>query len=305
MPSASELITAKANPTVLSVDDEALHNEDLSWRLRRAGYRVELAESGSDALARIAEGGIDAVLLDINLQGAMTGLDVLREVRATADQTELPIIMVTAGGDEETVIGSLELGANDYLTKPVRFPIALARLKTQIALAHAFAQLRKCALHDPLTGLANRVLIDETITQAAARSSRAGNTFALVLLDLDDFKRVNDQHGHAVGDSLLITIAQRLSSVVRESDTVGRLGGDEFILILEGLERPEQIDFPLRRLRSAMDKPFVIQGHTIMSGASIGHCMWNGDRDCDIDAMLHAADLEMYAQKSARKTAAG
>lgn len=305
MASATELIPAKANPTVLSVDDEALHNEDLSWRLRRAGYRVELAESGSDALARIAEGGIDAVLLDINLQGAMTGLDVLREVRATADQTELPIIMVTAGGDEETVIGSLELGANDYLTKPVRFPIALARLKTQIALAHAFAQLRECALHDPLTGLANRVLIDETITQAVARASRAGNTFALVLLDLDDFKRVNDEHGHAAGDALLIAIAERLGRVVRESDTVGRLGGDEFILVLEGLDRPEQIDFPLQRLHAAMAKPFTVQGHAIQTGASIGHCLWNGRRDCDTDAMLHSADLDMYAQKSARKAVAG
>src|ERR671923_2512964 len=129
-------------PSLLVVDDEELNREGLARHLRRHGYAVSLAKGGREAIQQLGEGRFDLVLLDIMMPG-MNGLEVLKFLRRVDSLIDLPIIMVTARGESEDVVEALELGANDYVTKPLNFPVALARIRTQLALRRAVAQVKE------------------------------------------------------------------------------------------------------------------------------------------------------------------
>jgi PleD family two-component response regulator len=193
---------------------------------------VVTADSGLSALDILGTRRIDAVLLDVMMPG-MSGIETLRRLRESRSLAELPVIMVTANSQSDDVVEALELGANDYITKPIDFPVALARIRTQVSTRRA----------DALTGLPNRALFKERLERAIARS-RDGRpaAHAVLFLDIDRFKSVNDTIGHLGGDELLIGIARRLESVLRSTDvvarfgadspTVARLGGDEFTILV-------------------------------------------------------------------------
>lgn len=162
------------------------------------------------------------------------------------------------------------------------------------------AQLSHQALHDPLTGLANRALFQDRLAQAHARAARFGGLGAVFLLDLDDFKGVNDVHGHVIGDQLLIAIAQRLRQVLRVSDTLGRFGGDEFLYLSETLTAPEEATEVAKRLLGVFVEPFHIAGITIEQTASVGVVVWDGARD-DSAELIRDADVALYEAKSQGK----
>ena len=158
------------------------------------------------------------------------------------------------------------------------------------------SQLAHQALHDPLTGLANRTLIEDRLSQARAKISRQGGYGAVLMLDLDDFKAVNDTHGHVIGDQLLIGVARRLDDVARTADTLSRFGGDEFLYLVEGVHHAEQIDHVAERLLAALTEPFVILGLEIVQRASVGVAVW--DADTPVDApIIEEADLALYEAK--------
>ena len=136
-------------------------------------------------------------------------------------------------------------------------------------------QLSHQALHDPLTGLANRALFDDRLAQAHARAIRLGGQGAVLFLDLDDFKGVNDMHGHFVGDQLLVSIAHRLEQATRTSDTLCRFGGDEFMYLAEGLASPVEAEYLAERLLEALIEPIAIAGVRIEQRASIGVVLWD------------------------------
>jgi diguanylate cyclase (GGDEF)-like protein len=152
------------------------------------------------------------------------------------------------------------------------------------------------ALHDPLTGLANRSLILDHLNLALARAARRGTLTAVLFLDLDDFKRVNDTLGHAAGDELLVSVARRLGPAVRPADTLGRWGGDEFVVVCEDLERVSDGPAIVHRVAAAFDLPFEINGTLLSVEASIGVALSGGDDDQPA-ALIHAADLAMYRAK--------
>jgi diguanylate cyclase (GGDEF)-like protein len=154
------------------------------------------------------------------------------------------------------------------------------------------------ARHDELTGLANRVLFRERIEQAIARSKRANEHFAVLLLDLDRFKDVNDTLGHPAGDALLKIAAQRLGAAVRELDTVSRLGGDEFAIIQTGCRDAADVETMCRRILHVISEPFEISGHVVNIGTSIGIATAPGD-GLDAEDLLKKADIALYAVKSA------
>ena len=158
------------------------------------------------------------------------------------------------------------------------------------------AQLAHQALHDPLTGLANRTLIEDRLGQARAKVARQGGYGAVLMLDLDDFKIVNDTHGHVIGDQLLIGVARRLGEVARTADTLSRFGGDEFLYLVEGVHQAEQINHVAERLLAALEEPFVVLGIEIEQRASVGVALW--DAETPVDApIIEEADLALYEAK--------
>ncbi|MEU4240648.1 GGDEF domain-containing protein [Actinoplanes sp. NPDC026619] len=170
---------------------------------------------------------------------------------------------------------------------------------TMAALRDKEESLRNAALHDHLTGLPNRVLLEDRMARAGKRAARqAGYRFAILLLDLDGFKAVNDTLGHAAGDQLLIEVAQRLTGLVRQSDTVARLGGDEFVVLLDGLHSPDAHKTVRDSVTDAIQAPFFIDGQRVDVGCSLGVAL-SGDGEADPDLLLREADAAMYRAKSA------
>jgi diguanylate cyclase (GGDEF)-like protein len=285
--------------TILLVDDDAMNRDALSRRLERSGYRVLLAEGGEQALDVAARQHIDLVLLDVMMPG-ITGIEVLRRVRESRSLAELPIIMVTAKDASGDMVEALELGANDYITKPVDYAVAHARIKTQLTARRA----------DPLTGLPNRVLFMDRVDARLKRTASAEDgTFALFFLDVDRFKIINDSLGHLAGDELLVELARRFQRSLRATDTVARvhtdctlarLGGDEFTVLLEGLHDAANARLVAERLIAAASQPFVLQGRDVTVSVSLGIVMGDA-RYTRAEDMLRDADTAMYRAKELGK----
>ena len=414
---------------LLLVDDDSTNQDLLSRRLKRAGYNTELAGSGYEALDVLARREVELVLLDSMMPG-LSGIDLLRQLRTRFSAARLPIIMVTALGESERVVEALNLGANDYISKPVDFPVALARIKAQIERKRAEEALREseeryalaargtndglwdwdlsahrvyfstrwkemlgyrdaeidgkpeewlsrihkedrvrvqselearwygaaegeCAvehrmLHkdgtyrwmlsrgvvqrdeqgkavrmagsqtditsskafDPLTGLPNRTQFHERL--AACLEHAAANPappFAVLLLDLDRFKVVNDSLGHAAGDELLIHVAQRLRSAVRSTppgmrgethDLIARMGGDEFAILLENVDGEGAIRIA-ERIRESVHAAFKLENREVFTTVSIGIAPGHPEYRTPTE-ILRDADTAMYKAKSSGRS---
>lgn len=175
-----------------------------------------------------------------------------------------------------------------------RARIAVARNVT--ALKHAEERLRHMAYHDALTGLPNRLLFQDRFNMALRRARRNREKIALLYLDLNEFKEVNDNYGHKAGDQLLRALVRRLVECLRESDTIARMGGDEFTMLLTDIHRPDAIDPVVEKVRAAVAKPFEFDECKITISASIGTAVYPDDGN-DLDKLLHHADAGMYAMK--------
>ncbi|MDP4302795.1 GGDEF domain-containing protein [Leptothrix discophora] len=171
-------------------------------------------------------------------------------------------------------------------------------LRRVIELEQLNAELRRQAHHDLLTGLPNRRLLADRLSVGMARARRSRHPLAVCCLDLDGFKLINDTHGHAAGDVLLVTLARRLEQVVRAEETVARVGGDEFVLLLD-LDLPTDLDPVLRRVLAAVHAPVDLGGQAVQVAASVGHVLYPAAMDdgVDADTLLRLADQAMYHAK--------
>jgi PAS domain S-box-containing protein len=399
-------VTRAAPVRVLLVDDEEMNCDMLSRRLTRQGYETVVARSGAEALERLAERSFHLVLLDVRMPG-MSGLEVLEHVRRTRSPEELPVIMVTAQSQSEEMAEAFDLGANDYVTKPIDMLVLLARIRAQVARQEAGLALRESqerfalamegakdglwdykvesgevfycprwlaimgygeectptldawfqrvhpddlprvktalkdhlaarALHfgcehrvidpsgssrwvlvrgsavrdntgrairvvgsisditerkiaDTLTGLPNRVRLEDRVGELIERARTTSNfSFAVLLIDIDRFKHVNDRFGYMLGDELIVQVARRLEQSVRTSDTVSRISssaghgpdwpghavarleGDEFAVLLDGIQHPQLAVRVAERLADAMATPFTLGGQETNISISIG-----------------------------------
>jgi diguanylate cyclase (GGDEF)-like protein/PAS domain S-box-containing protein len=183
--------------------------------------------------------------------------------------------------------------ARDAVGATLYFLVSVRDVTQERALS---AQLSHQALHDALTGLANRVLFEDRLSQTNARTARRGGWNAVLMMDLDNFKAVNDTLGHHVGDLLLVAIAHRLEEVTRSSDTLCRLGGDEFLYLAEGLTSPAQAEEVAERLLGVVAAPFPLAGTQVEQHASIGVVVWEG-ANRDSAELLQNADVAMYEAK--------
>ena len=312
---------------ILVVDDVEDNREILTRRLVRRGFEVLEACSGTEALELVERESIDLILMDIMMPD-LSGIEVVRRIRRTRSQADLPIIMVSAKTLSEDVAESLEAGANGYIIKPVDFPLAFARIQAQLdrkrvtaerALkAHAEKRhlettrrllvadnlrsrqrLEYLAFHDDLTGLTNRVAFRDMLEKSLADESQRTRQPALLFIDLDRFKAINDVYGHQVGDELLKRVGARLLRLLDGAIAVGRLGGDEFAALIAERDSPRSAIEYAEAIVAAMSEPFEIgQMQKLRIGATVGTA---GAALCHFDAetMMKAADLAMYRAKAA------
>ena len=413
---------------LLIVDDNELNRDMLARRLARKGYQILLAENARQLPQRVKQDAVDLVLLDIEMP-EVSGLEALKTLRETYSPIELPIIMVTAKNQSDDVVKALDLGANDYVTKPIDFAVALARIGTQLSHKRAQEGLRESeeryalaargandglwdwnleanvvyfstrwknmlgyqeseigdkpdewlnrihdadrervneeiaahqkgsvpqfesehrVLHkdgtfrwmlcrglavyngsgktsrmagwqtditegkvsDPLTGLPNRLLFTDRVGRLIKHSKRRKEyLFAVLFLDLDGFKMINDSLGHLVGDQLLVGVASRLEKCLRATDTVARLGegfivarmgGDEFTVLLEDLKHPDDAKQAADRLMKAVTSPFMLGGREVFTSLSIGIALSSHGYE-QAEDILRDADTAMYRAKSMGK----
>jgi diguanylate cyclase (GGDEF)-like protein len=308
---------------LLVVDDIANNRDMLSRLFRHRGYEVAEAATGRAALELISKEHFHAVLLDV-LMPEMDGLEVLRRIRATHSPATLPVIMVTALAKSKDVVAALELGANDYITKPIDVEITIARVQNLLVRQQAErelterlyklekanrrleseiaegkqsdAHIQHLAHHDSLTGLSNRSHFRDQLTRSFDRIEQDGGSFDLFFIDLDQFKLINDSLGHRIGDLLLAAIGGRLKRSVNEHDTVARLGGDEFAII-QFAERPEDTNLLVDRVMKGIALPYDIEGHRLFISCSIGIAR-APDHGNDPDLLLANADLALYRAKA-------
>lgn len=224
--------------TILVADDE----EDLRLLVRSLleweGYRVVEATTGPDALARCREPDVDLALVDVQLPG-LTGYEVLRELQRDARTSYLPVVLLTAQADPGQIARGLSSGAADYVAKPFDSRELIARVRAALRLKRLHdellqknAELDLVARIDPLTRLYNRLHMEEQLASQTERAYRRGEPLSVMLVDVDHFKRINDRYGHASGDLVLRTVAERLASGFRRSDVLARWGGEEFLSLL-------------------------------------------------------------------------
>ncbi len=247
-----------------------------------------------EALRRLSREPFDAVLLDLSLPDTK-GLETVTQMLATSPG--VPLVVLSGWDDEDIGLEAVRMGAQDFLIKGQGNGAMLARaVRYAIERKRAEYRLAYYAHHDPLTGLANRFLLRDHMRQAMARSKRTNRLVGLLLLDLDRFKPVNDRFGHECGDRLLRVVAERLYSCVREVDTVCRLGGDEFTVLLEDVSNERDLATVAQRILAALSKPFPLDGHQLTMGVSIGMTAFPID-DQEIDGLLKHADAAMYRAK--------
>src|SRR5882762_7159833 len=422
-------MTTNSRPSrLLIVDDNEMNRDMLARRLTRKGYVVELADNAKELLKRVQRDAVDLVLLDIEMPD-ISGLDALKTLRGHYSAAELPIIMVTAKSQSDDIVAALDLGANDYLTKPIDFPVAVARIGTQLAHKQAREALKESEeryalaargsndglwdwnvsanvvhfsprwkamlgyedgeigekpeewfdrihdadrervkeeiaahqkgltshfesehrmLHreggfrwmlsrgvavrdasgkvlrmagsqtditegkvsDPLTGLPNRLLFIDRVGRLIKHTKRRKDQlFAVLFLDLDGFKMINDSVGHLIGDQLLLGVANRIEKCLRSTDTVGhlgetftvaRLGGDEFTVLLDDVKDPSDAKHAADRLMKALAAPFILGGKEVFTSVSIGIALSNSSYEQPED-ILRDADTAMYRAKSLGK----
>ncbi|MCW2714464.1 MAG: diguanylate cyclase [Frankiales bacterium] len=305
--------------TVLIVDDEPQNCSLLTALLLPEGYVTRTATSGELALAAVAEQAPDLILLDVMMPG-LDGYRVASILKADPATAAIPIIMVSALSDRDARLSGLNSGAEDFLTKPIdRAELwlrarNLLRLKELSDALHdqgaALEQqvrsrtddLHHLAHYDSLTGLPNRGLFLETLEKTLVLGAKRDCTVAALFIDIDHFKNVNDTRGHAFGDELLRQFGHRLTGCVRIRDTVGRLGGDEFGLILMVPDGPDQAVRVAATVLESLNEPFDLYGNDVTVSASIGISLSPDDAADPEDLMRHA-DTAMYQAKGTGRNA--
>ena len=282
---------------VLLVEDnpvDAQLTQDLlgEWALDQ--FDISHAPILAEGLAKLSRGRFDVVLLDLSLPDTH-GLSTVTQVLATSPG--VPVVVLSGQDDHPLALQALQHGAQDYLVKGKGEADFLARsILYAIERKRAQERLTYLAQYDQLTGMINRTLFRDRLVHAMARSKRKDQPLAIMLLDLDRFKAVNDSLGHDVGDQLLKAVAERLTECVREVDTVARMGGDEFTAILEGISGEADVTVVANRIVESIGTPFDLGLHRISIGASIGITLYPLD-DQDIDELLRHADKAMYMAK--------
>lgn len=299
---------------ILLVDDDEddyIITQDLLSEIDGTTIELEWVSTYDGGVEKSIQKCHDVYIFDYNL-GSKTGLELLQEVLASGCPG--PIILLTGQGDHEIDVKAMEAGAADYLVKG-KIDASMLERSIRYALENSQSkdQIKQMAYFDSLTNLPNRILFQDRLQQGMALAHRYHRNTAVMFLDLDNFKRINDTLGHNVGDQLLQGVAERFNECIRDSDcvarhksfspdttTIARLGGDEFTLLLTEINHPHDAAKVADRLLKVLENPFILEGQEVVVTASIGIAIYPHDGDHK-DALLKNADTAMYYAKERGK----
>ncbi len=313
-------VEMRRKPTVLVCDDDSSVRMLSRRCLEADGMLVIEAASGQEAIEAFLERRPDLVFLDVEMPG-MDGLEVCRRIREFPQGESVPIMIVTGSDDRTSIDEGFEAGATQYKTKPVNWSLLSRDVQYMLRASNAFNalkrqedRLRYLAYFDPLTNLPNRRSFTEQLNRILKQARRRNTNTALLFIDLDNFKRINDSIGHGRGDKLLVEIARRLTMELRQEDTISymsdrdgaehdgsteiaRLGGDEFTVVLSDIDNISDVEAVARRVLERLSEPIPLQSHKPVVTPSIGIAIFPVD-GADPDTLVRNADTAMYAAKA-------
>ncbi len=280
---------------ILIADDDRSMRLALMNVLDSDGYQLHEVENGYEALQYCKNEMPNLVLLDA-MMPQMDGFEACQKIRELESTSHIPILIVTALDDEESVERAFKVGATDYLPKPVHFAVLRQRISRLLHAASVERHVRRLAYTDPLTGLPNRTTLSAHLTDLLVRVRESNEMLAMLFLDLDRFKQVNDTLGHSVGDLLLKAVADRLQRCVRSGDMVARLGGDEFTIIVDRAKSRDAVARIAQTICDSIEQPFSFSGQEIFVTTSIGISLFPVDGQ-DIGDLMKHADTAMFRAK--------
>jgi diguanylate cyclase (GGDEF)-like protein len=291
---------------ILVADDDPISRRVIEACLTGAGYEVAVAEDGAQALEIIGTPDSPRLLVLDRTMPHVDGVDVCRAIRAKELEPDVYIILVTAKGERDEIVEGFEAGADDYMTKPFDVAELTARVRTgariverQQELIASREQLRAEAMYDSLTGLLNRAAFFDLFQKEVARAQRYETPLALIMADLDNFKETNDKYGHLAGDAVLVEVARRLRTSMRVSDSVGRYGGEEFVIVAPGCTANAATLLAERFRLGVSAKPIDLITESIFVTMSFGVA---GSLDMTkASGLLRSADEALYRAKNSGK----
>ena len=286
--------------SVLICEHSSVQLRILSEAVSQAGYSVQTASSAEEALKVLTLMPVDIFLTGIEV-GSVSGLEACWSLKSNAETESVYTIVVTASGEDRRLEESLDAGADDFIRKPVNMTELRARLRAASRLVRMQKQFRSLAETDALTGTANRRAFMQYLEMQAQNATRDDTPLSVVMVDLDHFKSINDTHGHAAGDAVLIDTVIAIQACLRSGDMLGRLGGEEFCVVLPGAGlhsaslAGERIRAAVEAMAIKTDSDEVIAVSASLGVASLG----NGDLIAAPDLLLQAADSALYRAKAA------
>lgn len=290
-------------PRLLVVDDQPI-NIQVMYQAFAADYQVFMATNGEQALAICKNNPPDLVLLDVVMPG-MDGFEVCTRIKADPATSHIPVIFVTAHNDASEETHGLSVGAVDFIAKPVNPAVVRARVKTHLTLKFQSDVLRKLVFLDGLSGVYNRRYFDQQIRIEWSRAQRNLSPLSLILLDVDHFKRYNDQYGHQSGDDTLRIVAATLKNALRRpADLVARYGGEEFACVLPDTSFDDALNLAReleRQIRARSIPHAGAPAHGIIT-ISAGVATREGATEGDAERLIGLADNQLYAAKDAGRS---
>jgi two-component system cell cycle response regulator len=293
------------NASILIVDDQQANVQLLEQMLGEAGYRCITSTMDPHAVCTLHRAHhYDLILLDLQMPG-MDGFQVMDGLKAIETGGYLPVLVITAQPGHK--LRALNAGAKDFISKPFDLVEVKTRIHNMLEVRLLYKQLEQysralesLALHDALTGLPNRRLLFDRLSLAIAHARRNKSMMAVMYLDLDGFKQINDTLGHDAGDTLLSMVADRLGAAVRQEDTVARMGGDEFVIALWESSHADGMASLVSKVIQAVSQPYRIEGRDVNITASVGVGIYptHGEQ---VETLMKSADLALYEAKRAGK----
>jgi two-component system, cell cycle response regulator len=286
----------KISIKVLIVDDNHLNIRLLKDILEDENYIVESVDSGLQVLNAVHEFKPDIILLDI-MMPCMDGFEVCKELKQDPDSRNIPIIMVTAKTDGSDIKRALELGAFDYIRKPLDDMEVVARVQSALRYKAQEERLKEIAMKDSLTGIYNHALLIDLLGKELAKAHRRNTGISFVMLDIDYFKKVNDTYGHLSGDIILKELTKILVNSVREGDIVGRYGGEEFSIVFPEISKEDTFTICERIRHKVETHGFDIGSKSINITVSLGFYFTSSEQNLTHREVVQLADEALYEAK--------
>ena len=300
----SEFVTNMSNDghvgqslTVLVIEDHPDQRDLLAIVLQREGYRVVTAANGVEALEKLSQETVHIALSDI-MMPKMDGFELIHKVRSDPGLKNIYLILITARIQEGDRVRGLDLGADDYITKPFSFSELLARVRVGSRVVQYQQHLEYQTQIDSLTGLFNRRAFEKKIAEEFERAKRYHHAFSLLILDIDNFKTINDTYGHHGGDTALVRISDTLRAKTRQSDFPSRYGGEEFVLILPETDQESALQVATKIQDEIRSSTFGINDRHFSLTVSIGISSSSNKDYSDWTQMLNDADQALYVAKN-------